>query len=111
MLEKLVTLGLLKKKAMYDVMISAHDATNKSLSFESNYIVDIAMRPKFGGSSISMRAVIMTSILERFDQKIHFFDWRFWFKFNNFFKFNNLRNSILGIALKVYNSVAKRIKT
>ena len=85
-------------------MISAHDATNKSFSFDSNYIVDVAMRPKFGGSSISMRAVIMASILEKFDQKIHFFDWHFWFKFNNF-------RLTLGMALKFYNRVAKRIKT
>ena len=31
------------------------------------------MWPKFGNSSISMRKVIVTSILERFDQENHFF--------------------------------------
>ena len=36
---------------------------------DSNYIVDVFMRPKFGNVSISMREVITTSILLGFDQK------------------------------------------
>ena len=47
----------------YDVITSVHDVTNKILSCESNYIVDFVMCPKFGNSSISMRKVIITSIL------------------------------------------------
>ena len=35
----------------------------------SNYIPDIVMSPKFGNSSISMREVIITTILLGFDQK------------------------------------------
>ena len=39
------TLGLLKIKVYwnksYDAMISVHDATNKILSLDSNYIVDV----------------------------------------------------------------------
>ena len=50
-------------------MISAYDFTNKILSPESNYIVNIVMWPKFGNSSISMREAIITSILSKFDQK------------------------------------------
>ena len=64
---KLATLGLLKIKVFwnkgYDVIISVHDVTNKILSRDSNYIIDVVMWPKFGNSSISMREVIITSIL------------------------------------------------
>ena len=42
MSRKLANLGLLKIKA-YDVILSAHDVTNKILSHDSNYIVDVVM--------------------------------------------------------------------
>ena len=74
--EKMATLGLLKIKIFwnkgYGVIISAYDFTNKILSRESNYIVNIVMWPKFGNSSISMREAIITSILPKFDQKKQF---------------------------------------
>ena len=64
---KMATPGLLKIKVFwnigYDVIIYVHDVTNKILSRDSNYIVDVVMWPKFGNSSISMREVITTSIL------------------------------------------------
>ena len=64
---KMAALGLLKVKVFwnkgYEVIISVHDITNKILSRDSNYIVDVVMWPKFGNSSISMREVIITSIL------------------------------------------------
>ena len=68
---KMPTLGLLKIKPFwnkaiskgYNVIISVHDVSNEILSRESNYIVDVVMWPKFGNSSISMREVIITSIL------------------------------------------------
>ena len=64
---KMATPGLRKIKVFwkkgYDVIISVSDVTNKTLSRDSNYIVDVAMWPKFGNSSISMREVIITSIL------------------------------------------------
>ena len=63
----LATLHLLKIKVLwnerYDVMISVHGVTNKILSRESNYIVHVAMWPKFGNSGISMGEVIITSVL------------------------------------------------
>ena len=63
---KITTPGFLKITAfwnnVYDVIISAHEIRNKILSRDSNYIVDVAMWPKFGNSSISMREVIITSI-------------------------------------------------
>ena len=64
---KVTTPGLLKTKLFwnkgYDVIISVHDVNNKILSCDSNYIVDVAMWPKSGNSSVSMREVIVTSIL------------------------------------------------
>ena len=63
---KLATPSFLKIKIFlnkyYDVIISAHDVTKKILR-DSIYIVDVAMWPKFGNSSISMREVNVTSIL------------------------------------------------
>ena len=47
----------------YDVIISVDDVTNKILSGDSNYIVDLFIRPKFSSSIISMRKIITTSIL------------------------------------------------
>ena len=64
---KMATPGLRKIKAFwkkgYDVIISVNDVINKILSRDSNYIVDVVTWPKFGNSSISMREVIITSIL------------------------------------------------
>ena len=64
---KLATGGLLKIKVFwnksYDVIISVCDVTKKILSRDSNYIVDVVIWQKFGNSSISMKEVIITSIL------------------------------------------------
>ena len=49
---KLATLGLLKIKVFwnkgYEVITSVSDVTNEILSRDSDYIVDLAMWPKFG---------------------------------------------------------------
>ena len=67
MLAKLATLGLLKIKIIwnqvYDVTISLYDVTNKIISCDSNYIIEVVIWPKFGNSSISIREVIITSML------------------------------------------------
>ena len=64
---KMATLGLLKimvfQNKGYEVITSVHYVTNKVLSSDSNYLVDVVMWPKFGNSGISMREVIITSIL------------------------------------------------
>ena len=61
--------GLLKIKIFpskgYNVIIPDFDVTNKILSRDANYIADVVMWPKFGNCSISMREVIITSILKR----------------------------------------------
>ena len=55
---KLATLGLLKVKVFWnkdcDLISFVHDVTNKILSRESNYIVDVVMWPKLGTSNISI---------------------------------------------------------
>ena len=64
---KLATPGLLKIEIFwnkgYDVIILDYHVTNKILSCDSSYIVDAVMWPKFGNCSISVREVIITSIL------------------------------------------------
>ena len=64
---KMATPGLLRIMVFwnkgYDVIITVDDVTNKILPYDSNYIVDVFMWPKFGNCSISMREVITTSIL------------------------------------------------
>ena len=64
---KMATQGLLKItvfwKKSYDLINSVDDVTNKILSHDSNYIVDVFLWPKFGNCSISMREVITTLIL------------------------------------------------
>ena len=47
----------------YDVIIPVDNVTNKILSRDSNYIVDVFIWSKFGNSSISMAKVMTTSIL------------------------------------------------
>ena len=104
---KLATLGFLKTKVFwnkcYDVIIFVHYITNKISLSDSNYILDVVIWPRFGNSSISMRKVIITSTLQGFDRKNHFFEGRSWFKLNNF----GLKP---GMASKFYTSVAKGLK-
>ena len=57
----------------YDVITYVNDVTNKVLSRDSNYIVDLW--PKLGNSSICMREVITNTTLSGFDPKNHLF-WR-----------------------------------
>ena len=64
---KMATPGLLKTKIFwkkdYDVLTSAHDVISPILSRVSNYNVNVVMRPKFGNFSISVREVMINSIL------------------------------------------------
>ena len=84
-------------------MTSPHDVTNKFLSRDSSYIVDLVTRTKFSNSSISKREVIINSILLGFDQKNRFFEGLSWFKFNNL-------GLALGTNLKFYTSVERGLK-
>ena len=64
---KMDTPGFLKRTVFwnkgYDVIISVDGVIKYILSRDSNHIVDVFIRPKFGNGSISMREVITTSIL------------------------------------------------
>ena len=64
---KLATLDLPEIKLLwnngYEVVNFFHDVSDKILSRDSNYIVDVIMWPKFGNSSVSMTEVIIASIL------------------------------------------------
>ena len=46
-----------------------NDVTNKTLSRDSNYIVDVVMWKKFGNYSISKREFMITWSLYGFDQR------------------------------------------
>ena len=97
---KMATPGLLKIKVFWnkgcDVILYVDDVTNKILSRDSKYIVDVVMWPKFGNSSISMTEVIIT-------WKTAIFEGWSWFKFNNL-------GLALGMNLKFYTSVEKGLK-
>ena len=64
---KIATPGLLKITVFwnkgYDSINSFDDATSKTLSRDSNYIINVFMWPKFDNCSILMREVIRNSIL------------------------------------------------
>ena len=47
----------------YDVIIPVDDVTDKILSHDSIYILDVFMWPKFGNCSVYLRDVITISIL------------------------------------------------
>ena len=105
---EMTTAALLKVKVFwnkgYDITISVHNVIKKILLRDSNVIVDVFMRLKFGNSRISMREVIISSSLQGLDQKNCFFEAWSWFKFNNF-------GLALGRNLKFYSRVAKWLKS
>ena len=88
---KIATLGLLKikffEKKRYDVIISIYDVTNKILSRDSNYNVNVVIWPKFGNSSISVKQLIITLISTFYSidlaRKTAFFEEWSWFKSDN----------------------------
>ena len=99
--------GLLKITLFWnkgqDAITPVDDVIWNKLSGDSIYIVDEFMWPKFGNSSISVKEVITTSILSRFDQKNRIFERRSWLKFNNL-------KLALSTNLKFCTSVAKGLK-
>ena len=67
MTAKMVSTSLLEIKVFwnksYYVIYYVYDVTNKILSNDSNYVMDVVMWPKIGNSSICIREVVITSIL------------------------------------------------
>ena len=100
---KMATPELLKVKLFwnkgYYVIYYVYDVTNKILSYESNYIVDVVTWPKSGYSSICIKEVIINSIL----WETTFFERWSWFKFNNL-------GLALGANLKFYTSLSRGLK-
>ena len=64
---KMTAQGILKTTIFwnkgYYVINHVHDITDKILSLDSDYIVDVTNWPKFGNYSISMKEIIIISIL------------------------------------------------
>ena len=100
---KMATPELLKVKLFwnkgYYVIYYVYDVTNKILSYESNYIVDVVTWPKSGYSSICIKEVIINSIL----WETTFFERWSWFKLNNL-------GLALGANLKFYTSLSRGLK-
>ena len=84
------------------MIIFLYDATNKILSRVSCYIVDVDIWPKLDSSSISMRAIAITSTLLGLDQKNLFFERCYWLKCNNL-------ELLWGMALTFYSSLVKKL--
>ena len=73
MLAKSATLGLkVFWNKCFDAIIFVNNITSKISSNDSSYAVDVAMSPKFGNSSISMREVVITSICKYLARKINY---------------------------------------
>ena len=75
---KIATSGLLEikvfwNKGYYDIY-SVYDVTNKSLSHDSNYILDVVMWPKFGNSSICIREIVITQFYKDLTRKTASFE-------------------------------------
>ena len=97
------TLGLLKIilswKNVNDVIISIYEVISKTSLYDSNYIVDMVMKPKFGNTSISMTEISKISVFKIFSEK-NMWSW---------FKFNNLR-FILSMAFILDSSMEKGLQ-
>ena len=84
-------------------IIYIHDSTIKILSSSSSYKVYVVMNQILVGySSIFMGEVITSQIIYGFVQKADFEGWS-WFNINNL-------GLALGMALRLYSSVAERLK-
>ena len=82
---KVTTLGLPKITVFwskgYEVIISVNNVTNKILSHDSNYVVDVFMWPTFGNCSVSMRK--QPQFYKDLSRKTAFFEGSSSFNVNN----------------------------
>ena len=103
----MATPALLKIKIFwnksYYLIYSVYDVTNKHLSHDSIYIMDVVMWPKFGSSSICIRVYHTLNFIRIWPKKTAFFDRWSWFKFNNL-------GLARGTKLKFYTSLSKGSK-
>ena len=93
---KMVTLGFLKIQVFlnkgYDIIVFVYDATNKILSCDSIYVVNVICDQN-----------LVTQFYKDLTRKTTSFAGWSWFRLNNL-------GLALGIALKFYTSVAKGLK-
>ena len=85
----------------YDVIIRVNDVSNKTLSRDSNYILDVFMWPKFGNSFLWER-LSQPQFIKDWTRKTAFFESCLWFNLNN-----------LGLALgeiQILHQRGKRVK-
>ena len=106
MSSKMATPGLLKTKVFwnkdYDVLIHAHDVTNKNLSRDSHYVLDLLCDQSLV-TSIAMGELSQSQFCKDLIRKTGLFERWSWFKFNNL-------GLALGMNLKFYSSVKKGLK-
>ena len=104
---ELATIDLLKIKVFWkkgcDVITFDYDVTNKIISRESNYAVDVVVWPMFGNSSNSMKKLSWPQFYKNLSRKTEFCEGCSWFKFNNL-------GLALDMALRFYRSVEKGLK-
>ena len=103
---KMATPGLLKITVFwnkdYEVIISVDGVTNKILSRDSNYIVDVFMQSLVTVSSL-WEKLSQPQLYKDLTRKLAFLEGWSWFKFSN-------SGLPLGANLKCYNIVAKGLK-
>ena len=68
---------------VYDVIISAHDVTNKILSCDSNYIVDAVLQQSFVTLAFPQEKLSYLHFYKDLIRKNNFFEGWSWLKFNN----------------------------
>ena len=115
---KMGTLCLLKIKVfwyeIYNVIIFPMTSPTKLFYVTQIILQKWSCNQKFGNSSISMREVIITSILYKFDQKKHIFEGWSWFK-SEMFKSLRLHlfahSSLIGLKFKTTNAKRYKIKS
>ena len=84
----------------YDIIISADDVTNKILSRDSNYTVDVSCDQSLVTAAFLWEKLSQHQFYKDLTRKTAFFEGWSWFRFNNL-------GQALGTNLKFYTSVAK----
>ena len=87
----------------YYVIYPVYNFSNKTLSHDSNYIMDVVTWPKLVTLAFVQEKLSWPQFYKDLTRKTAFFEERSWFKFNNL-------GLALGINLKFYTSLPKGLK-
>ena len=87
----------------YYVIYPVYNFSNKTLSHDSNYIMDVVTWPKLVTLASVQEKLSWPQFYKDLTRKTAFFEERSWFKFNNL-------GLALGINLKFYTSLPKGSK-